>query len=245
MIVKQKKEGWEIVSHYTHGLLAGKIADQLKGSLKTPHWLDVLTAVIEHDDHLLDFKEQNYLTDNGSPMDFTMSSGTPTQILKHAKGVYADAIQKSQLTALLVGRHLSFLYDTMEVEGMQRFLKNVEKKRKVQRKLYALNKTDEDALYDILLFCDRCSLILCEDQIPEVGRKLEINKTIDKNTYFISKNDKNKVKIDPWCFENDQFTLHFEYRILNRAAFKNNRELQQDLENAKVQIRSFQFEKSE
>jgi len=245
MIVKQKKEGWEIISHYTHGLLAGKIANQLKEELKTPHWLDVLTAIIEHDDHLLDFDEQNYLTDTGAPMDFTMSAGTPTEILAHARSVYNDALQKSQLVALLVGRHLSFLNEELakDFKEMQLFLVEVEKNRNNQRKLYALNKADEDALYDILLFCDRCSLILCQDKIPEVERKLEINKTIEKNTYFIAKNAENKIKIEPWCFENDHFKLRLEYRILTKAAYKNNQELEHDLENAKVEIRTFQFEK--
>lgn len=245
MIVKQKKEGWEIISHYTHGLLAGKIADQLKNDLKTTHWLDVLTAVIEHDDHLLDFSEQNYLTDTGAPMDFTMSAGTPTEILMHAQGVYNDALQKSQLVALLVGRHLSFLNEELakDFKEMQLFLGEVEKNRSKQRKLYALHKADEDALYNILLFCDRCSLILCQDKIPEVERKLEINQTIKKNTYFISENAENKIKIEPWCFENDHFTLSLEYRILTKAAYKSNQELQDALENAKAQIRNFQFEK--
>lgn len=245
MIVKQKKEGWEIISHYTHGLLAGKIADQLQDDLKRQHWLDVLTAVIEHDDHLPDFNEQNYLTDTGAPMDFTMSAGTPAEVLIHAKGVYGDALQKSQLVALLVGRHLSFLNEELakDFEEMQLFLDEVEKNRSKQRKLYALHKADEDALYNILLFCDRCSLILSQDKIPEIERKLEINQTINKNTYFISQSSENKIKIEPWCFENHQFTLGLEYRILTKASFKNNQELHDDLKNAKVQIRTFQFEK--
>ena len=245
MIVKQKKEGWEIISHYTHGLLAGKIANQLQDDLKCQHWLDVLTAVIEHDDHLPDFNEQNYLTDTGAPMDFTMSAGTPTEILAHAKGVYGDALQKSQLVGLLVGRHLSFLNEELakDFEKMQLFLDEVEKNRSKQRKLYGLHRADEDALYNILLFCDRCSLILSQDKIPEVERKLEINQTIKNNTYFISKNAENKIKIEPWCFENDYFTLSLEYRILTKASFKSNQELQEALKNAKVEIRIFQFEK--
>ncbi|HEA30926.1 MAG TPA: DUF3891 family protein [Leeuwenhoekiella sp.] len=243
MIVKQKKEGWEIISHYTHGLLAGKIANQLENDLKGPHWLDVLTAVIEHDDHLLDFDEQNYLTDNGSPMDFTMSSGTPAEMVKHAQGVYSDAMQKSQLVGLLVGRHLSFLYEDLDFKEMRLFLEKIEKERSNQRKTYNLSKADEDALYNILLFCDRCSLILCQDAIPEVGRKLEINTTIAKNTYFISKTGQDTLKIEPWCFEEEDFTLTLEYRMLAKASYKSNQELEENLENAKVQIRTFQFKK--
>ncbi|MGB3775677.1 MAG: DUF3891 family protein [Leeuwenhoekiella sp.] len=245
MIVKQTISGWEIISHYTHGLLAGKLANQLKKDLKNKYWSDVLTAIIEHDDHLLDFEEQNYLTEMGTPLDFTLSSGTNTEVLEHAKRVYADSLQKSQLVALLVGRHLSFLNESLATtyKPMKDFLKDVDHRGKQQRKIYSLTKTQENHLYNILLFCDRCSLILCQDQIPEVGRKLEINHTINKKTYFIAKNDSDLIKIEPWCFEEDSFELHLEYRVLKKASFKSNRELQECLEDAKVQLRVFKFSK--
>jgi len=40
------------------------------------HWVDVLTEIIECDDHLLDFEENDYLTENGTPKDFAME-GAP------------------------------------------------------------------------------------------------------------------------------------------------------------------------
>jgi len=245
MIVKHNEKGWEIISHYAHGLLSGKIASQLKQKWMPEHWVDVLTGIIEHDDHLLDFEEQDYLTENGTPRDFTMEGGSDGETLEHAKRVFANAMQKSQMVALLTGRHLAFLYDSLakEYAPMKKFLKGLDGLRKAQRKLYGLDQKDEDHLYDLMLFSDRLSLILCQDKIPEVGRKVEINKTIKNRRYFIKGSDTGSLNVEPWPFEQDTFQLDFEYRILDRPTFKDNEELKHVLDNSKVKMRSYILEK--
>ncbi|MGC1471169.1 MAG: DUF3891 family protein [Psychroserpens sp.] len=245
MIVKHHEKGWSIISHYAHGLLSGKIAQKLSKTVRPHDWVDVLTGIIEHDDHLLNFDEQEYLTENGTPKDFSMEGGTDEEALEHAKRVYANAIQKSQLVALMVGRHLCFLYGSLadKFKPMNKFLEDIESLRPVQRKLYHLKKSDEDALYDVMLFCDRLSLILCQDETPEVGRKLEINKSIKNRTYFIHKNEDNILRVEPWPFEENDFTLNFEYRLLSSSNFKDNKALQHELENAQIRIRSLKFRK--
>lgn len=245
MIVKHHEKGWEIISHYTHGLLSGKVASQLKKELMPEHWVDVITGIVEHDDHLLDFEERDYLTGVGTPLDFTMEGGTDAEALEHARRVFSNAMQKSQLIALIVGRHLNFLYKALAKDygPMKEFLDDIRKLQKVQRKLYGMNKEGENALYDILLFCDRCSLILCQDEIPEVGRKLEINRTIGNETYYIHKDQANILKIEPWPFEQKTFNLDFEYRVLTKVKFKSNSELKQALKKAPVKIRSLTISK--
>ena len=95
-----------------------------------------------------------------------------------------------------------------------------------------------------MLFCDRCSLILCQDQVPQVGRKLEINKTIDNKTYFISSNDDGTLTISPWPFAKNAFELDLEYRILTEASFNGNQALKGAIEEADVAIRTFTITKS-
>lgn len=245
MIVKHHEEGWEIISHYAHGLLSGKIAHRLKASLKPKNWIDVLTGIIEHDDHLLGFDEQSYLLENGTPKDFTMGSDTHWESLEHAKRVYGNAMQKSQLVALMTGRHLEFLYRgiAQEYAPIKNFLKSVSSIRKVQRELYGINAGEEDALYDIVLFSDRCSLVLCKDEVPNPGRKIEINHTIGNKTYFMEKRTEDKITVAPWPFENSSFEIDVEYRILKKVAFKDNRDLEKSLQAAEVQRRTFAFEK--
>jgi len=245
MIVKHCEEGWDIVSHYAHGLLAGKIAQQLQIDLRPKFWLDTLTAIVEHDDHLLDFEEQNYLSENGMPLDFTMSCGTNSETLEHAKRVYENSLQKSHLIALLVGRHLEFLYEGLaeEYAPMKKFLENIKSDRSKQRSIYKISKSDEDHSYDILLFCDRLSLILCQDEIPEVERKLEINSTIKDKTYFINQKD-DIYFIEPWCFEQDIIDVEHEYRILDQPSFDSNTALKKALEAAPIKLRYFKLRKS-
>lgn len=241
MIVKHCEQGWEVVSHYAHGLLSGKIASQLKNEWMPEHWVDVLTGIVEHDDHLLDFEEKDYLTGNGTPRDFNMEGGSEKDTLEHAERVFANAMQKSQMIALLTGRHLEFLYESLAASyaPMKKFLKKISSLRKSQRKLYGMGQKEEDHLYDIMLFSDRCSLILCQDKVPEGGRKLEINRTIADKRYFISKNDDGSIVVEPWPFEKDSFQLDFEYRILSRSTFNDNGDLKESLEDAKIKMRSY------
>ncbi len=226
MIVNPHPKGWEIISHYTHGLLAGKIAMQLRPELRPDHWEDVLTAIIEHDDHLMDFDEKNYLTDAGGPLDFTLDHKSDDDALERAKRIYRNALQKSQLVALLIGRHLEFLYEEKSTNhsSYKKFFKDVKDDRKEQVNLYGWKKTTLEKTYQLMRFCDRCSLILCQDLIPSPGRKLEINQSIKEETYFILNTDKG-THITPWPFAAEGFQLAFEVRVVKKLHFESNQEL--------------------
>lgn len=245
MIVKHTKEGWEIISHYTHGLLAGKIASAIAGFMDYTFWVDVLTGIIEHDDNLLNFNEKNYLTENGSPMDFTMRSRTPDKELEHAERIYLQAVQKSQLIGLMIGKHLNFLYSGQADNNgsMKQFLEQITEDRKRQRKLYNLSSNDEKRFYDILLFADRCSLIICQGKIPTLGRELEVNQSIDDKTYHICKIDNSCVTLEPWPFQFDELNLSYEYRVVGQASFSNNEAFSKSLNACMPSLRKVEFKK--
>ena len=245
MIVNQCSEGWEIVSHYTHGLLAGKFAMHLRDTLKTKHWADVLTAIIEHDDHILNFKEKNYLTKAGAPLDFTLDTNTKDDALEHAKRLYATAGEKSQLIALLIGRHLEFLFDqnTKEHTEFRKFFTSLKKERNDQLKTYDWSKSDLETAYTIVQFCDRCSLIICQRKTPTLERKIEINKTIDNKTYYLWQSADN-IHITPWPFQESAFTIFYESKVITQLAFESNKALEQALENVKPQLLKVSFKKS-
>ena len=243
MIVIHLNEGWKVISQYTHGLLAGKLAVRLKPELKPKYWIDTLTGIIEHDDQQLDFDEEDYLTEIGTPQDFAMGAQSKKESLEHAERVYANSIQKSQMIALMVGRHLENLYSDLakDLKGMREFLNNVKKRRKNQRSLYGISKSDEDAAYAVLLFCDRLSLILCRDQVPEVGREVEINSTIDDQTYYLKRVD-DKISIRPWPFDEKSFEVEFEYQILAQSQFDGNSDLRKSMSQSDVELETVQFE---
>lgn len=244
MIVNPHPEGWEIVSHYTHGLLAGKIAIQLKHGLRPDFWEDILTAVIEHDDHMLDFGEKDYLTGAGAPLDFTLDERSDDDAYEHAERVYRAARQKSQLVALLIGRHLEFLYHgkIREHRGFKKFFESVKKDRKNQLRIYDWKKTTLESSYSIMRFCDRCSLVLCQDLVPSSERKLEVNTSIDGKTYYIWGTN-NRIHVAPWPFEKDAFLLHFELRRLKKLAFRSNGDLEKELMDTMPELKEIQMVK--
>lgn len=242
MIVNPHPEGWEIISHYTHGLLAGKIAMQLKSVLRSNHWGDVLTAIIEHDDNLLDFGEKNYLTEAGAPLDFTLDERSDDDARERAERVYRNSLQKSQIVALLIGRHLQFLYGDKikEHSGFRKFFTSVKADRKFQLKIYGWKNETLESSYKLMRFCDRCSLILCQDLVPDARRKLEINTSIGNSTYFVSRTDVG-LHIDPWPFEQESFKLRFERRLVKKLSFGSNGELEKEIAGTIPELREIQI----
>lgn len=243
MIVRHHNKGWKIVSHYTHALLSGKIAAHLEKELKTSHWPETLTAIINHEDRMEDFDSTNYLTEAGTPRDFTMDGGSIKDAFEHATNLYHSTVQKSQWISILVSRHIDFLYQDLEDDEMQNLLKRMHEKRKEQRKLYGMNLELENHLYDIVLFCDRLSLILCGDDIPESSRKLEINTSINNHTYYISRNSDQSISIDPWIFSSPRFEVDYEYKIIEKTTFNSNKELEVEINEAKIKLQKIKFSK--
>ncbi|MGB3143469.1 MAG: DUF3891 family protein [Maribacter sp.] len=241
MIVRHHKEGWKIVSHYTHALLSGKIAAHIDNKPIKSHWPETLTAIINHDDRMEDFDSTDYLTEAGTPRDFTMKGGSKKDAFKHASNLYHSTLQKSQWIAMLVSRHLDFLYQNSKDEEMKKLLKHMHEKRKEQRKLYGINLEIENQLYNILLFCDRLSLILCGNEIPENGRKLEVNTSINNTTYFISMNSDSSFLIEPWIFIEPNFNIDYEYKIIEQITYKSNKELEKSISESKVLLEQVVF----
>jgi len=244
MIVKKSSKGLHIIWQSTHGLLAGKIAEQLKIKLRPKLWLETLVAIVEHDDQQLDFDEKNYLSDVGMPLDFTEDTVNVTKVLKRAKRVFRQAKSKSLWTALLVSFHLEFLYADLvkSSKNAKVFLDGQKKFREDTLKHFSIQNKQAEAYYQLLRFCDRCSLILCKEEIPSANRKLEINKSIDHKTYFIFSKYSGKITIDPWCFEAENFEISIEEIVINKIKFKNQEELQEHLENSPRKIVVWEFE---
>ncbi len=243
MIVKHTEAGWAIIYHYAHGLLAGQLAHHLRHDLRPARWVETLTAIIEHDDQQLDFSEKVSLSAVGAPRDFTQEDRTASYRLEHARRVVAAGLHKSGWIALLISMHLDFLNADLAEEhpGFAEFLSEQRTLRTTLRRRYGLNKARAEAIYQLLLFCDRCSLILCQDGVPALGRKLEINRTIDEETYFIWRSESGDLHVSPWCFAEDTFTVSVEQRTLRQLQFASDEDLRQALASAEVSVVEWTF----
>lgn len=245
MIVRKSHQGLHVIFQASHGLLAGKIANQLMIKYRPPLWLETLVAVVEHDDQQLNFKENNYLSELGIPLDFTEDSGSVLKSIKRAKRVFDHAKSKSLWTALLVSFHLDYLFESLREKSVKanQFLDEQKAFRQETASYFEIDEEKALSHGAILRFCDRCSLILCKDEVPDAERKLEINRSIDGKTYFIHRQKNGNLSITPWCFEADSFELSIEETVLEQTKFKTQKELKDALEATPRRNMIWKFEK--
>jgi hypothetical protein len=245
MIVRKTHKGLHVIFQASHGLLAGKIAEQLMVKYRPTLWLETLVAVVEHDDQQFDYKEKNYLSELGIPMDFTEDPENPMKAIKRAQRVFDQAKSKSLWIALLVSFHLDFLYDSLREKSVKakQFLDEQKAFRKETVSFFGMDEEKAASHYALVRFCDRCSLILCKDEVPDSERKLEINTSIDGKTYFIYCQKNGNLTVTPWCFEADSFEMSIEETILEQTKFKNQQELKDVLEATPRRIVTWRFEK--
>lgn len=245
MIVNRTKKGIHIIYHAAHGLLAGKIANNIAKDFRPKHWFETLIAVTEHDDRQLNFNEKKYLSEAGIPIDFTEENPTINEIVKRMKRVISETKNKSAYTRLLITYHLEFLYGNLKSKSkkIKRFFDDETKVNQETLKIYGLSESNSRTDYQFLRFCDRLSLILCTDETPELGRSLEINKSINNTTYTISKNEDGVFKIEPWIFEMDKFQLLVEERILKQTTFSSSKAFKATLTKTLPTLQYFSLKK--
>ncbi len=221
MIVNKSVIGLHIILHEAHGLLAGKIANEIAQEYRPIHWFETLIAVCEHDDRQLNFEEKNYLSDIGVPMDFTEDRSSVKEVLKRMNRVIKSSTNKSLWVRLLISYHLEFIYSQIRKDSKQinDFFIKEEKSRQDIVKHFNISDKNGRTYYEFLRFCDRLSLILCKDEAPDNERLLEINTSINGHTFFIKKSLNEEMIISPWIFSRSKFELSVEERILKETQF--------------------------
>lgn len=243
MIVNKSVKGLHIILHEAHGLLAGKIANEIATEFRPVNWFETLIAVCEHDDRQLNFDEKDYLSEIGVPLDFTEDSSTVKEVLVRMKRILKSAENKSSWVRLLISYHLEFIYSSLIEDSKQikQFFKNEEKSRQESLLMYNVTEKKAKEYYEFLRFCDRLSLILCKDETPEGQRLLEINTSINGICYFIKKNEDNKLVIKPWIFDSPKFEISVEERILKKTQFTSSRNFEEILMNSVPNLKKWEF----
>ena len=168
MIVNSTPTGYEVITHYAHGLQAAQIAHNIKPELRSPQWTSMLCAIMEHDDEQLNFERNNNVSATGKPLDFTMIKPKPDDVLARCKRVINMARHRSGWVALMIAIHIEFLYKA-EFENDKKLVKFFEELHELKKKLrknYKINEQQSLEYYEILRFCDRVSLIISQDKIP-------------------------------------------------------------------------------
>jgi len=239
MIVNHTEHGWDIIFQRAHALLAAQIALQWKIKHRLEPWTDLVAAIADHDDGQRDWEGDNHLTEAGAPMDFSYQEPD----LLQAKRVVDNARYRSRWIAYLTSKHTSTLYEGWrnEKKEIARFLDEQEKYQQKLVKDLQTNSREAESRYRFMFFCDALSLILCKDEVAAGGRKLEIAELPDKGKAVIFFLNKNQLSIQPWPFEQAQFSLDVEVYHIDQLAFEGDTKLYEAFDQAEIKVKQWHF----
>ncbi len=241
MIVNQTDTGWQIIYHRAHALVAAQLAGQWHRQ-KAPIRLYETIAAISHHDDLEKEWEEDQLTKAGAPLDFTLNQTTSVEQL--AKMV-DDAIYRGRWVAMLTSMHLCFLNSSQRGESAEidQFLDQQLKRQKQWQKELDVSPDVAAEAYAFMRWCDRLSLILCQQQLPAAERALEITAGPDGQRYDVVQLKNGAIAVKPWPFEAKQFSIEVDAVCLSQMIFSDNKTLTKALQEAPMQRLEWKFEK--
>lgn len=106
-----------------------------------------------------------------------------------------------------------------------------------------ITKTETLRIYDLMEWCDACSLLLCECRLQPENRKLEISMGPDKKTYHLMQTSDESITIEPWPFEISNFFISFEYRNLMKLQFESSADLRKTFLKTNVEEQVWKVER--
>lgn len=217
MIVTYQEDGWHVITQRSHGILAAQLGAQWRVSERPVRWIETLLAIAEHDDAEAELDGENLLTPAGGPLNFDMKDFD----LVHCEKLSMLTKTKNRYIALLTSLHMEFLYSKHATTNAKAkiFLKQQSTLREEWQKALNIPKTEVIRIYDLMEWCDACSLLIWQYKLQPENRKLEISTGPDKKVYHLLQTGDEAISIDPWPFEEKSFTVSFEYRIIKQLQF--------------------------
>ncbi|MDU0369785.1 DUF3891 family protein [Hymenobacter endophyticus] len=242
MIVNHTPAGWQIIYQQAHALLAAQLLHQWPAFLPTDQWVGLLAAAAQHDDEQADWTGHYGLTPAGAPANFTMKEFS----LEQATRLMHAARFQGRWRSLLTSLHLSTLYESLRGQKAEidSFLDEQLACQKTWRRELKLKKTEADQAYTLLHWCDRLSLILCRQELPEMGRALEIHHGPDGRRYEVLRPaEEGPVQVQPWPFRETHFSVSVEATVLSQLQFRDDEELAQALREAPIETLRWDLQK--
>jgi Protein of unknown function (DUF3891) len=242
VIVNATPNGWEIIYHRAHALLAAQLAGQWRRKNAPARLYETLAAISHHDDLEKEW-EEDIVTEAGAPMDFMLSQDTDVEKMAN---LVKNARYRGRWVALLISKHMSRLNEPKrgKIPELDKFLDEQLENQKIWSQELEIENTDIEAAYAFMQWCDRLSLILCQQELPADERWLEISKGPDDERYDIMQRSDHLVTVKPWPFEDEKFTVNIEACNITQLKFKNSAELSQALQESPIKVLEWTFVKS-
>ena len=244
MIVNLVENGWRIIYHRAHALLAAQLAGQWDRSNAPVRLYETIAAISHHDDLEKEW-EGNELTPVGAPLDFTLGKPDPLESLQQFQSLITSARYRGRWVTMLTSKHICFLNQDKWGTSPEwdAFLHEQLDLQNEWQQALGIDKNEAERAYQFMRWSDRLSLILAQQQIPDAGRALEVTSGIDGIRYEVRRLPSGKLTIEPWCFENEEFTVNVEAAILSQLKFDSNEELVNALQQAPIEILEWTFAK--
>ncbi|MEH2164656.1 MAG: DUF3891 family protein [Nostoc sp.] len=246
MIVNATPNGWEIIYHRAHALLAAQLGGQWRSQDAPIRFYETLAAISHHDDLEKEW-EEDLITEAGAPKDFTLATKKDAEIgISKLDDLAKNARYRGRWVALLISMHISRLNEPSRgnFAELDKILDEQLQNQQRWRKELGIKKEEVDAAYAFMQWCDRLSLILCQQELPEDERFLEISKGPDGQRYDIMQRSDRSVIVKPWPFQEKQFTVKVEACELFQTEFESSAELSQALQSAPIKEVEWIFVKS-
>ncbi len=239
MIVNPRQNGWEVIFQRSHAMLAAQLAYYHPPQAR--NWFSTLAAVLQHDDEERHWEGTAHLTEAGTPLDFTLSvAGLNLDQLNEKLRAVA---QQDRWAGLLIARHMSALYEEFrgENKALGTFLDELRKQQATWYRTLDVTQADVEAAYAVFRWADQLSLILCKRQVPDGGRALDVQCDAGGTLHRVSEAEHQTLRLDPWVYHTEPFTVQVEARILTAVTFKDEKSLLAALETAEVETLSWTF----
>lgn len=239
MIVHLTENGWRIIYHRAHALLAAQIAGYWRKESVPTRFFETITAIAQHDDLEREW-EGNQLTEAGAPLDFTLDRESSIQQLTE---LIEGAQYRGRWVALMTSMHVSFLNEANRGTSSEwdAFLDELRRQQQQWKNELKISQADVDRSYNFMRWCDRLSLILCQQQLPASERALEITVGPDDQRYEVIQRSNGFVEVLPWPFFEEKFTVNIEASRIPQVTFKTNEALAKALQNAEIEVLEWTF----
>jgi hypothetical protein len=244
MIVNLTQDGWDVIYHRAHALLAAQLGGHWQRTNAPDRLYETLAAISHHDDLEKEWKG-NHLTESGAPLDFTLSKSSPDGSLNALKKHIEDSRYRGRWVTLLTSMHVCFLSQNNKdlSEDWRIFLETQVQNQEQWRQELGVTQEGAERSYQFMQWCDRLSLILAQKQVPEDGRALEITHGIDQQRYDLRQLENGHLTIEPWPFETDEFTVNVDSAHLSQLKYESDDALTMALKQAPVKSVEWTFTK--
>jgi Protein of unknown function (DUF3891) len=242
MIVQSHPQGWEIIFQRSHGLLAAQIGFYWQKSQRPARWLETLVAIAEHDDAQEDFTGRNYITEAGAPKNFKMDAISLVQ----PRNITDYSYRKSRWVGLMDSMHVSFIYEPKRGmdKAMDKLLDEQHEKQKETIKALKITKKEAQTAYELVEWCDAFSLLLCQGLVQPEERKMDISRGPDGTMHQVwQRQTDDTLVVEPWCFEENEFEVTLESRVVTQLQFKDDFDLEKALKKAEIVEKTWKFKK--